>query len=86
MIFECKRCGHIETHKGNFLKHLNRKTQCKPILQDIDIETLKHELESKKPKLNLFEPKLPNLNPKLNPFEPKLNPIQPNKTNIKEYI
>ena len=47
MIFECKRCGHIETHKGNFLKHLNRKTQCKPILQDIGIETLKQELETK---------------------------------------
>ena len=52
MIFECKRCGHIETHKGNFLKHLNRKIACKPILKDIDIETLKHELEIKANKVN----------------------------------
>ena len=46
MIFNCKRCGHIEKHKGNFLKHLNRKTPCKPILEDIDIETLRQQLES----------------------------------------
>tara|TARA_Y100000385_G_scaffold222829_1_gene232837 strand:+ start:4971 stop:5951 length:981 start_codon:yes stop_codon:yes gene_type:complete len=47
MIFNCRRCGHIEKHKGNFLKHLNRKTTCKPILEDVDIETLKDELETK---------------------------------------
>jgi len=53
MIFNCKRCGHIEKHKGNFLKHLNRKIVCKPILKDIDIEVLKQEVEIKVNKVNI---------------------------------
>jgi len=47
MIYKCRRCGHTEKHKGNFLKHLNRKNICKPIIENIDIETLKLENEEK---------------------------------------
>ena len=45
--YVCKRCGYSVSHKHNFIKHLNRKRNCKPILSDISIETLKLELEGK---------------------------------------
>ena len=48
MKYVCKRCGHSETHKGNFLKHLSRKKPCKVKYLDISIETLLEELDSKK--------------------------------------
>ena len=53
MKFKCKRCGYTEKHKGNFSKHLNRKITCKPILENVDIETLKTELETKVVKRSL---------------------------------
>ena len=52
MIHKCKRCGfssHIKTHLKRHLE--NRKNPCKPILEDIDIETLKHELDDKSIKI-----------------------------------
>ena len=47
MKYVCKRCGHSETHKGNFLKHLNRKKQCQVIYLDIPTDTLIKELDDK---------------------------------------
>ena len=48
MIHKCKRCGfssHIKTHLKRHFE--NRKNPCKPILEDIDIETLRQELDDK---------------------------------------
>ena len=36
-MFACKRCGHSTNIKGDFKKHLNRKTQCKPELSELDV-------------------------------------------------
>ena len=47
MKYVCKRCGHSENHKGNFLKHLTRNKPCKVKYLDIPIETLIKELEDK---------------------------------------
>ena len=79
MKYVCKRCGHSETHKGNFLKHLNRKKQCKVKYLDISIETLIKEHNG-----NINNEYC--LNPKLNPFESKLNDFDSNltKTEYKE--
>ena len=46
MIYKCKRCGYFCDQKNDLRKHFNRKKQCKPILEDIDIETLKLQLEN----------------------------------------
>ena len=42
-IYKCRRCGYTNDHKHNFLKHLNRKRICKPILKNISIDTLKED-------------------------------------------
>lgn len=31
MVYECTKCGHNTTHKGNMIKHINRKKSCKSI-------------------------------------------------------
>ena len=51
MFYKCKRCGFICDQKNGLRRHLNRKIQCKPVLEDIDIETLKHELDDKSIKI-----------------------------------
>jgi len=40
VVFTCKRCGYKTNHKHNFMKHLNRKFKCKPIISDISFVTL----------------------------------------------
>ena len=45
MFYKCKRCGFICDQKNGLRRHLNRKKQCEPEVEDIDIETLKQELE-----------------------------------------
>ncbi len=42
--FSCKRCGHSSKYKGNLIKHLQNKTICEPINQDIPRETLIDEI------------------------------------------
>ena len=68
MKYVCKRCGHSENHKGNFLKHLSRNKPCKALLLDIPIETLLEELDDKTNKMTQIEPK----------NEPKLTQTKPN--------
>ena len=41
MKYECKRCGYISNHKGNFTNHINRKKICYPILEDMSIENIR---------------------------------------------
>ena len=39
--YKCMRCGYIASQRCNFKNHLNRKTSCHPILEDISIENIK---------------------------------------------
>ena len=56
-MFSCKRCGYSTIIKGDFNKHLHRKTPCKSELSDIDILILYPEffLEEKYEKKNICE-------------------------------
>ena len=38
--YECFRCGYTNKIKSNFIKHLNRKFTCKPLIKDITIEEI----------------------------------------------
>jgi len=40
-MFECMRCGYTTQIKGNLKNHFNRKNTCKPIKQNISIDTLR---------------------------------------------
>lgn len=48
--YTCERCGYETSLIGNYKKHLQRKHVCKPILNDIDIETLRAAIEQDKHK------------------------------------
>ena len=52
VIYECERCGYKVKHKHNFLKHLNRKISCKPILSNIRFDSLKKEFNKKNIKMS----------------------------------
>ena len=39
--YKCIRCGYITTKRCNFKDHISRKNICKPILEDISIESIK---------------------------------------------
>ena len=45
MIYNCRRCGYSASQKSNLKNHFNRKKICKPVIENISIETLKNELE-----------------------------------------
>ena len=40
VLYLCHRCGYETKHKGSFVTHVNRKNICKPILDDISIQTI----------------------------------------------
>ena len=42
-VIKCDRCGCTFTTKTNLRKHFNRKNICKPLLENIPIETLKEK-------------------------------------------
>ena len=52
MKYNCKRCGYSTNIKCNLITHFERKKQCEPMLEDIDIETLKFQLENGFSKVN----------------------------------
>ena len=39
--YNCLRCGYVAKQKNHLVNHLKRKNICKPILEDISIETIK---------------------------------------------
>ena len=47
-MFNCERCGYSSLYKGNLKNHLNRRIICKPLLKDIDIESLKEKINKNK--------------------------------------
>jgi len=51
MFYKCKRCGFICDQKNGLRRHLNRKNQCDPKLEDIDIDSLKQGLNDKSVKI-----------------------------------
>ena len=47
--YTCFRCGYTNNIKTNFIKHLNRKFTCRPVLKDINItEIYKYYFENDK--------------------------------------
>ena len=48
MRYNCRRCGYNTNIKCNLINHFERKKLCKPLIENIDIETLKQELDKKK--------------------------------------
>ena len=51
VIYNCKRCGWKTKIKTHYKNHLNRKKTCKPIVNNIRIETLKNEFTNNKLKI-----------------------------------
>jgi hypothetical protein len=47
VTYNCPRCGYSTYLRPNFIKHLNRKNICKPLISDVSIETLKSNDVSK---------------------------------------
>ena len=43
VLYKCDRCGYTANHKHNFIKHINRKHVCKPIISDIPINTIRNK-------------------------------------------
>ena len=77
--YKCPRCGY-ETHiKTIYVRHLERKLLCKPIISDNNLieEYKKYGIKSnfiQKPKMN---PNEPYIEPKMNLNEPKMNLNEP---------
>ncbi len=42
--YNCIRCGYATTHKSKMKKHLERKTLCKPLLNNINLEEYKSQI------------------------------------------
>jgi len=78
MKYNCKRCGYSTNIKCNLITHFERKKQCEPNLEDIDIETLKQELEIKIPKNTKIAPKCSFLAPNDSFLAPKDSFLTPN--------
>tara|TARA_Y100000996_G_C22487971_1_gene628975 strand:+ start:364 stop:1188 length:825 start_codon:yes stop_codon:yes gene_type:complete len=43
VLYFCPRCNYSTIHRYSFKNHLNKKKICKPLLSDIDIESIKQE-------------------------------------------
>ena len=48
VIYKCFRCGYEKNHKTAFIKHLNRKFTCQPILKNISVEEVYNYYFNKK--------------------------------------
>ena len=45
VVYSCKRCGYQTKIRKHYSNHLERKTPCKVLFENIDIHILKRELE-----------------------------------------
>jgi hypothetical protein len=45
--YKCRRCGYKGKLKHHLIAHLNRKTKCNPIIEDVSIDTLMSEIDNK---------------------------------------
>lgn len=46
--FTCPFCGYKTDQSSNFIKHLSLKKLCEPVIADVSIDEIKHEMMSKK--------------------------------------
>ena len=77
VFYHCLRCGYIASQKSNFIHHLDRKNKCEIVLDDVDTNYMKENLEKckslKKPskllKKNLIFPQKPSFLLKKNEFD-----------------
>ena len=53
-MFSCKRCGYFTSIKCDFKNHLHRKTQCSPILSEIEVLILHQDFFYKEEKEKPF--------------------------------
>ena len=93
VLYKCRRCGYGVDHKHNYIKHLNRKNVCKPVLENISIETLRNEFSNSvnvcvNPSVNIVNPSVntvnisePSVNVCVNPSVNTVNISDENVTN-----
>ena len=77
--YVCKRCGYTVNHKYNFIKHLQRKKVCKPIMENIDINVIKKQFNDDTGAVflrSLTNPSQSLTNPSQIPHKSLTNPSQ----------
>lgn len=45
MKHTCRRCGYLTDIRKNMIKHLNRKNQCEPLMEDIPVSDLLEDIK-----------------------------------------
>ena len=78
--YECFRCGYTNKIKSNFIKHLNRKFICQPILNNISTEEIYKKYFEKSDKKGLA--KLGAIRQKSEKVRQKLGKIRQKKNNV----
>jgi hypothetical protein len=89
--YNCIRCGYTTKDKTKMKSHFSRKTLCKPLLYDINLDEYKNDIlngkivtisinEKKTTKTNKNEPKNNQNEPKITKNEPKNNQNEPKIT------
>ena len=76
VIYKCFRCGYTNKIKSSFIKHLNRKFICKPLLEDIEIEKIYNNYFKKQKKVG--SPKVTKMTPKVTKMTPKRTKLHQN--------
>ena len=51
----CSNCGKIFKQKGHYTNHMNRKTPCKPIINNISDDKIKEIVNTKIKNLIIFK-------------------------------
>ena len=89
--YTCYRCGHTNKIKSRFIKHLNRKFTCQPILKDIPVEEIYNNYFNKNniKKIDLLlknEKKLGKVTQNSSKITQKLGKVTQKKTSAKAYF
>ena len=96
--YKCNRCGHIASQRCNFKNHLNRKSICEPLLDDISIDEVKFSYGLiNEPKMTQNDPKTTqndpilthhklNDEPKITQSEPKITQYEPKITQNNPFL
>ena len=67
--YVCDRCGYVNQHRSNFIKHLNRKYICKVINKDISIKDIKNKYG-----IGIISPKVVEISPNTKIQNKKISP------------
>jgi hypothetical protein len=78
--YKCNRCGFISIRRGRFIKHLNRKFICKPLIEDISIKEIYNIYFKKDNNTNnsLCKPASANVSQHVSQRQPKRQPTSAN--------